>query len=390
MHLAPPATLALLLAGCPAPDGETGPPIQVDTAEDPGLVVLAWPARAMNPMDPSYATASLRPPGVTLRAQVLERGLLPTLVDHDGYLVSYQPVDPAQVTGATDFWEHALALLGEQAPASGVGLAGLAIEGTFQFSRGLYEAQGIPVVPAEGLGEACFPLFELQVIGEGGFSRAQGLVVAPSSSDLGCRLCHGDQWQGDVLAKHDERHESTLSGEASVRCGECHAQPELGWAGDSEAAALATAMHGAHSSRMEQLQGSPEPACLACHPGPDTPFYRGNHTERDTGCEDCHGSMEALASPERVPWQDLPRCDDCHQTPGIEYQQPGVSFGESVGHGGLRCPVCHHAPHALYRSELEADNAQNLELQGYAGVVSTCRVCHEPNPGGLFPHVVDP
>jgi hypothetical protein len=398
MHLTtiPWFALALLLTGCPKPAEETGEPAETappedsappDTSIEPSHVVLAWPARAMNTMDPSYATASLRPPGVTLRAQVLERGLQPRLVD--GSLpLAYRAQDSAQVSGATDFWEHAPDLLGEQAPAEGLGLSGLGLEGALSFADGLYEATSVPVVPPQGAGDACFPLFDLS-FGDGDSVSIPGLVVAPSSWDLGCDRCHGADWSADILARHDANVGTSLVAAAPVRCGACHAQPDLGWEGGG-ASVLAAAMHGAHADRLSPLESQLEPACLACHPGPDTPFLRGNHAERDISCTDCHGDMVALTAPDRVPWQDLPRCEQCHQTTGSEYQQAGVSFGDSVGHGGLRCPVCHHAPHALYASELPADNAQNLVLQGYAGVVSTCRVCHDPNPGGIFPHVVDP
>ncbi len=396
MHLVPPQVigLALLLAGCFPPAGETGetaPPLDSDPPEvSPSHVVLAWPRWGMNAMDPSYATASLRPPGVTLRAQVLERGGAPVVVSAD-LTLRYAPVDSAQVSGATDFWDHAPALLGELAPPQGQGLSGLGLEGQASVVDGIFEASLVPVVPTSGSGDSApFPLVRLGLLDSDGVELRSGLVVAPSSWDLGCGLCHGEAWQADVLAHHDENHESTLAQETPVRCGACHAQAELGWAGDGEAAALATAMHGAHAERMAELDGQIEVPCQACHPGPDTPFYRGNHSLREVGCTDCHGEMNALVAEGRTPWQDLPRCADCHATPGVDYEQAGVSYGDSLGHGGLRCQVCHHAAHGLYSSTLEADNAQNLELQGYAGVVSTCKVCHDPNPGGLFPHVVDP
>lgn len=397
MHLAPGALFALFLAGCPGPPveetGETAPPSDSDTPAmvSPSHVVLAWPRRGMSTLDPSYATMSLRPPGVTLVAQAVERGAAPVIVS-EGLSMGYAPVDASLVEGSTDFWEHAPALLGSDAPAQGLGLTGLGLEGSVQTTDSIFEIGMVPVVPSDGIGESggSFSLFSLSLRDGDDSELRSGLVVAPSSWDLGCGLCHGEAWAGDVLAQHDAHHETTLVAEAPVRCGACHAQPDLGWPGDGEAAVLATAMHGAHGERMAELEGQLEVACLACHPGPDTPFYRGNHTERETTCTDCHGDMAALVAEGRVPWQDLPRCRDCHATPSSDYEQPGVSYSDSVGHGGLRCTACHHSAHGLYASTLEADNAQNIELQGYAGVISTCRVCHDPNPGGLFPHVVEP
>jgi hypothetical protein len=399
MHLAPRSllTLALILVGCPGQPaeetGETAPPGDSDTpaAVSPSHVVLAWPKRGMSTLDPSYATMSLRPPGVTLMAQAVERGASPTVVP-EGLSLGFAPVKDALVEGSTDFWDHAPALLGDDAPTQGVGLKGLGLEGAVLATGSLFEMALVPVVPSEGIGElgGSFALFSLSLRDVDDAELRSGLVVAPSSWDLGCGLCHGEQWTNDVLVQHDARHETTLVAEAPVRCGACHAQPDLGWPGDGEAEVLAGAMHSAHVERMVQLEGQLELSCLACHPGPDTPFYRGNHTERETSCVDCHGDMAALVAPERTPWQDLPRCSDCHATPASDYEQPGVSYSDSVGHGGLRCTSCHHSAHGLYASTVEADNAQNIGLQGYAGVISTCKVCHDPNPGGLFPHVVEP
>ncbi len=384
----------MLLAGCPrAPLDETASP--VDSA-DSGLpavqtyAVFAWPSRAMNPMDPGYATASLRPPAVGIRAQVVAQGPSPTLVQ-GGLSLRYAPRDSGAIAGATDFWEQAPALLGNAAPAQGVGLAGLGLQGEMSASGDGFAADAIPVVPTQGIGhEGPFPLLDLTLVDGDAQPLASGVVVAPSSWDLGCSLCHGSDYAADILVQHDARHDTTHVDEAPVRCGRCHAQPELGWAGDGQAPMLATALHRAHAERLGELEGQISVPCLACHPGPDTPFYRGNHTERDTTCTDCHGQIEDLTAEGRTPWQDLPRCGDCHQTPGMDYEQPGTAYRDSVGHGGLSCAACHHSPHALYSSELDADNTQNIELQGYAGVISTCRVCHDPNPGGLFPHVVEP
>lgn len=385
-------TLILLLGCPPGPAEETAPPgdsADSDQPTAPAYAILAWPNRAMNPMDPSYATASLRPPGVSIQAQVVARGAEPTL-PQTGLTLRYAAQDSTAVAGATDFWEHAPVLLGDTAPAQGQGLTGLGLDGQLELVGGNYRAASIPVVPTTGTGhEGPFPLFDLMLVDSEDQPLADGLVVAPSSWDLGCTLCHGEDYALDVLVQHDARHETTHVDETPVRCGSCHAQPELGWPGNGEAPVLAAALHHAHAERVDELEGKLTITCLACHPGPDTPFYRGSHTRRDTTCTDCHGTMAELVAEGRNPWRDLPRCSDCHQNPGIDYEQAGVAYRDSVGHGGLRCPACHHAPHGLYGSELDADNAQNIELQGYAGVISTCRVCHDPIPSVQFPHMWD-
>lgn len=386
--------LAFLL-GCPGTPDETGeaqPPVETgseDTGTPSSWVALGWPTRGMHPMDASYELLCLRPPSAGFEAQLLERALLPSLVTQD-LALAYRPQIEGSASGESDFWTHAPALLGEDAPSEGLGLTGLSVRGQASLAAGAdrFQVHALPVVPTQGSGDqAPFPLFELELSQGGDALLASTVAVVPSSWDRGCQLCHGDDPGSAILAAHDAAHGSSLAKTTPVRCGACHAQPDLGWEGDGQADVLARSMHGAHAERMQQLEGELETGCLACHPGPDTPFYRGNHSVRGVTCTDCHGSIDSLAAPERSPWQDLPRCDDCHATPSNEYQQEAVSFMDSVGHGGLRCPACHHAPHGLWASELDQDNAQNIELQGYDGVVSTCKVCHEPNPGGLFPHV---
>ena len=60
------------------------------------------------------------------------------------------------------------------------------------------------------------------------------------------------------------------------------------------------------------------------------------------------------------------------------------------GHGGLYCESCHTSPHAILPSREERDNRQNVALQGYAGTLTECYVCHgvlpsSPGPHGFYP-----
>jgi hypothetical protein len=99
--------------------------------------------------------------------------------------------------------------------------------------------------------------------------------------------------------------------------------------------------------------------------------------------------MTAVASPTRTPWVTEPRCGDCHHAPGHEYEQPGKLFRESIGHGSVHCASCHGSPHAITPSVIGADNVQAMTLQGHAGVIDTCTVCHTSPPGSFFHSVED-
>ena len=48
----------------------------------------------------------------------------------------------------------------------------------------------------------------------------------------------------------------------------------------------------------------------------------------------------------------------------------------SSGHGGVQCEGCHGATHAIYPSNHTEDNLQSISVQGYAGTVAECTVCH--------------
>jgi hypothetical protein len=58
----------------------------------------------------------------------------------------------------------------------------------------------------------------------------------------------------------------------------------------------------------------------------------------------------------------------------------------SRGHGGLYCSACHGEPHAILPSGQANDNVQNIALQGHAGTLNKCEVCHGVVPAGPGPH----
>jgi hypothetical protein len=120
---------------------------------------------------------------------------------------------------------------------------------------------------------------------------------------------------------------------------------------------------------------------------------------------------------ERRPWLDLPRCQSCHTGDavnhltgaGLVFDRPGIRlvqtyrtgdasaspllaankrfseedntlFRNSKGHGGLACEACHGSTHAIWPNADAAanDNIAAVQLQGYAGTLFECAVCHAP------------
>ena len=95
--------------------------------------------------------------------------------------------------------------------------------------------------------------------------------------------------------------------------------------------------------------------------------------------------MNAVANPNRRPWIDEPRCGDCHGSQFAE--NPGKLFRQSTGHGGLYCEACHNSSHAILPSTQPRDNMQVIALQGFAGTLQDCAVCHgNAVPPGPGPH----
>jgi hypothetical protein len=129
-------------------------------------------------------------------------------------------------------------------------------------------------------------------------------------------------------------------------------------------------------------------------------------------CQNCHGNMTKVGAATREGWLTEPNCQACHHD-GVrdisavdasgnliahtdkryatEPDQPAVGFSlfrYSKGHGNLQCESCHGATHAEYPSTEANDNVQSISLQGYAGTVHECTVCHSTVPltGNGGPH----
>jgi hypothetical protein len=219
-------------------------------------------------------------------------------------------------------------------------------------------------------------------------------------------------------------YDSALAGKPAL-CAGCHASNALPGTGIAGISALTSALHGTHGPVLDPTTTPPialddstnRSACYLCHPGSVTRCLRGamgSATNPDgsaaMGCQSCHGNMTKVGDPARAGWLDEPNCQACHfdgkrtlsavdasgnlieradtrfatnpDTPHIA-GLPGKSFSLyrfSKGHGGLQCEACHGATHAVYPSSHENDNLQSIALQGYAGTLRECTVCHATPP----------
>lgn len=177
-----------------------------------------------------------------------------------------------------------------------------------------------------------------------------------------------------------------------VLCASCHADPALGTQGVPGVKSLSHAMHGSHADRMQRVVSlGLGNVCYACHPGFQTNCQRDVHFSNGIFCAACHGDMAAVANPARTPWVNEPTCRSCHQArqPEFDFEEPGRLFKDSRGHGNVHCAACHGSPHAVGPAVTPPDNQQAIELQGYAGPISSCTVCHTTPPSEHFEHHFD-
>jgi hypothetical protein len=203
---------------------------------------------------------------------------------------------------------------------------------------------------------------------------------------------------------------------------------------------FSSAMHAYHGDLVDNFNnpvfapGAPvEDTCYQCHPGNITQCQRGAMKTGGMDCNACHGDMLSVGGAfallpggsidgnndggARRPWQDLPRCQSCHTGDavnhlagaGLVFDRSGIRlvqtyrtgdasasplladnkrfaeedntlFRNSKGHGGMACEACHGSPHAIWpNADANAnDNVAAVQLQGYAGTLIECTVCHAP------------
>jgi hypothetical protein len=383
------AVLAGLAAVFGLVQSYAGPPV-LETQLATPMVVFGYNDLGMHCMNSDFSEIMVLPPFNNLHAQVIKRGVEPQIIT-TGVTVKY--VIPANTHSAdkVNFWRYPQAVFGTP-PAPNIGLTGHGLSGTMNPNTGSNDwvVTGIPITPTDDAGrENSYSLATITVT-QGTTLEAQTQAVVPVSTEMSCILCHnrpGISTASDILQRHDELHGTNLMSQRPVLCANCHGSNALGLPGDPNLHNLSRAMHGAHASRMGQIS-LPE-VCYACHPGVRTKCQRDVHFSNGITCTNCHGDMTAVANPSRVPWATEPRCDDCHTRAGFQFEQANTLYRNSVGHANVHCSACHGSPHAITPTVTAVDNAQAINLQGYAGVINNCTVCHTPGPPGSFFHSVD-
>jgi hypothetical protein len=367
----------------------------------------------------------------------------------------------------TNFWTYVQQLFGATL-AVDVGLKNARMPGvnntprpfrTFDPQMKWFSAEGIPITAKDDAKKRN----TMSMMRISARDRASGTLLAsldtvvPASDEMNCSNCHltggvaanqataqrhgmsanwsavvnkGKQAKENILLLHDGINHTNLNANRPVLCASCHYSPALDLAhqgpqGDQVGKPyLSRAMHGHHGKTITGalpdathpaiVTGGTTDACYQCHPGQTTKCLRGAMATAGLNCQDCHGDMLAVGGvfnlkttgAQRVPWNDLPKCQSCHTGDAVSHQgsalilrkafqasDPAATpivatnkrFAEtdntlyrfSLGHNGMACSSCHGSPHAEWPVRAGAnDNVTATQIQGHAGPIIECSACH--------------
>lgn len=353
-------------------------------------IVIAWNDLGMHCANLDFANMCILPPYNNQHAHVIAVGdaLTPPEVmsSAEGVYCTYEIPGNTYSVGKTNFWDYSLHLFGVTLPPN-IGLTGVGLTGTMLDTLNYHIVTGIPITAYPDNAPTIPDPYQLTLIKAYNSSNqviATTQSVIPVSHEINCVSsgCHPNEM--DILNEHESVPGFNIANKP-ILCADCHADNALGMPGTPGTPPFSQVIHQRHASKTND--------CYKCHPGPNTQCFRDiMHTDGLT-CQTCHGSVSNVGNTieaGREPWLQEPSCGatQCH---GSNYaEEPGMLFRQSKGHGGLYCSTCHGSPHAILPSENDRDNVQNIALQGYAGTLKECVVCHGYTPSAPGPHGFNP
>ena len=358
-------------------------------------VVIGWNDLGMHCYNRNFQDIALLPPFNNLYVQVIKRGDPPQIVT-SGLNVEYSFPENTYSVGKSNFWDNSLKLFGV-ALAPNVGLKGKGLAGPMDVAADHFVAEGIPLTEFNDNSTTPQPyqLANIVVKDTSGKELTRNQVVAPVSTEMHCDNCHFNgaftintgRVETNILTLHDNAfasdypagHTGLLMNRRPVLCAECHSSNALGAKGVGDLPSLSNAIHDRHKDVIPDTTEG----CYNCHPGPSTKCLRDVMSSQfNMNCTNCHGGM-AQVSQNQNPWLNEPRCDTCH---GSKFQQDQALYRQSKGHGGLYCEACHDSTHAIAQSTQPRDAIKFINLQGHAGTLDKCTVCHLTQPTSGGPH----
>lgn len=348
-------------------------------------IIIGWNDLGMHCSNQDFSKLVVLPPFNNVHAQVIRVGdatHLPVVLT-TGYHVTYEIPGNTYSVGKTNFWSYEDQIFGVSLPDN-IGLTGNGLTGQMTITENYFAVTGIPITPyqdADLVHEDAFQLGLLKLYDASDQLVATAPPVVPVSNEINCVSsgCHGSETQ--ILNQHDAEGGFNPNN-TPILCASCHSSNALGTPGQPGLPSLSEAIHKQHGEHTND--------CYKCHPGPNTQCLRDvMKVKHGFTCQTCHGSVTQVGesiSSGRIPWLQEPACGatNCHGSNFAE--EPGKLFRQSRGHGGLFCSACHGEPHAIVPSGKDRDNVQNIALQGFAGTLKKCEVCHGVAPTSPGPH----
>ena len=406
-------------------------------------ILLAWSNFGMHSISDTSPWWMLSPPGSNIYAQLIYRGETPEIITQEVELTYKVEPEFNNPSEHIKFWNYTQKLFGKTI-ASNTGLSGLGIKGKMTLSeeRSAFIANSIPVIPyPDNNIFTPYPLLNIKAINKkSGKILAQTTVVAPVSTEMGCKNCHGGQWRikgvagfsdktaENILSTHDRKSDTKLANMAKrgepLLCKSCHSGSILNTGDRPNLLNLSTAIHGFHANYLTNKGAK---ACYLCHPASPTGYtkcLRGIHESIELDCTNCHGNLadhalSLLVGEEkagktgatrlmrnliptkvksindikpRKPWINEPDCLNCH----INFNEPETDetfnkWTQSINDlyrlrtddAGIMCEACHGSTHAIYPATNiygnDIDNIQPLQYQKNRypiGSNKNCKVCH--------------
>ena len=358
-------------------------PVMMASVTSDEYIVLSWNDLGMHCANKDFSTICILPPYNNLKAQVIKRGTAttPPQVITTGLTVTYEIPGNTYSVGKTNFWTYSQALFG--VTQANIGLTGAGLTGTMGVNTNEYFQDGIPLTPYQDdnlVTESPFQLALIKVKDGGGNLLTETQPVIPVSNEINCVSsgCHNSEQA--ILNAHEQEGGFNPNNKP-VKCASCHSDNALGAPGVSGVPSFSRVIHEKHGSITND--------CYKCHPGPNTQCFRDVMHKGGMICQDCHGSVSNVAltiENGRQPWLQEPSCGatSCH---GSNYApETNKLYRQSRGHGNLYCSACHGSPHAIVPTEQANDNIQNIAVQGWAGTLNKCSVCHGIIPDLPGPH----
>ncbi len=367
-------------------------------------VLLGWNDLGMHCYNGDFTDLAVLPPYNTLWAQVIKRGNPPRIITQ-GIQVSYSYPANTKSSNKSNFWTYAQKIFGLPAPLTpDIGLTGRGLSGRMDPAAPAgaapdhFIAEGIPLTEFTDAAPTTRDPYQLAELvakdASTGTELARLPVVSPVSTEMHCDNCHSDNGDGNegiatgrvtanILTTHDNEeqrkyptgHTGSLMSRRPILCAECHSSNALGAPGAGNIPSLSNAIHRQHTGIVPDTKDG----CYNCHPGPTTQCLRDvMSSQKGMDCISCHGGMAQVAQ-NTNPWLQEPRCDNaaCH---GSKVQQTQALYRFSTGMGGVYCEACHDSTHAIAPSTQTKDGMKFMQLQGHAGPLDSCTVCHLTQP----------